>query len=129
MFAFKMCVRHINNSAGCCKSSVCSSFINYNFIVVLIFLLFSFWIFLYFFADNLNANDLKISCSNSKSNNSSSHAYHTTQAHLIQITSSSSSSLQITDLNDSTIKQWSKKAKTRSKYIKTNRKKRRKRQK
>lgn len=63
---------------------------------------------------------------NTSKNNGNNVAYHTNQAQLIQITSSS---LQITDLNESTIKKLSKKAKRCSKYSKTNRKKRKKRQK
>lgn len=75
---------------------------------------------LYFFADDLNANNEKILCSNSE--NSNLIAYDTNQSHLIQITSSSS--LQITNLNDLAIKQLSKRAKSRSKFSKAKKRKR-----
>lgn len=99
------------------------------------------FLFFLLFADNLNANDFKSLCAKSKINNSNDNgstfsnimnntngninfACHSDQSQLIQITSSSS--LQISNLNDSTIKQLSKKTKHNSKYSRTNRKKHRK---
>ncbi len=70
----------------------------------------------------MNANNDKNLCSNS--DNFNQNAFHTNQSNLIQITSSSS--LQITNLKDSTIKQLSKKAKFRS-LARTNRKKQKRR--
>jgi hypothetical protein len=105
----------------------------------LYFVPFGFSFIFYFFADHLNANDKNILCSNSQtfinnnnstpnSNNINSNidsntiAYNASeQMHLIQITTTSSSSLQITDLNDSAIQKLSKRAKNRSKYAKSNR--------
>lgn len=63
----------------------------------------------------MNAND------KNSENNSNLIAYDSNQSHLIQ--NATPSSLQITNLNDSTIKQQSKKTKNYSKYAKANRRK------